>query len=383
MPLCQHFGVCGGCKTQDKPYKEQLIAKKTLIQELALKHLITAPIKPINFTHEWFYRNKMEFTFSPEPEGLVLGMHSQLKRYSIFDMQECLIFSSDATAILSAIREFAKSRGYSGYNKFKYTGFLRHLIVRETKHTKELMIGLVATSALNFDRQGFIQTLTNLKLSTQLKSVYLITNNSKSDAVVFEKKELLLGNPYLTENLGSFQFKIGIDTFFQVNPLCVELLYQKILQAGQLTGRERVLDLCCGCGTIGIFLSPQAKFVWGVELVPEIVETAWENARLNKITNISFFTQDAKNFLYEQGLFHQNTDILVINPPRSGLPRQVIQGVLRLKPKTILYSSCNPETLFSDISSMANEYTIESLEPFDLFPHTFHVECLAVLRKIC
>lgn len=380
MNICKHFGQCGGCSFQDVPYSEQLRRKEEKIKGLMEVNGISAELKPINSYAEWFYRNKMEFGFSANA-GLTCGLYKKGNHSEVVDIEECLIFSADAGNILGKAKEFAGDKGYAYYNKFSYQGFLRNLIIRETKFTKEIMLGIVTTGQGALDTEGFVKALTSLKLNSSIKTIYHIVNDSWSDAVIFEKKELLFGEPYIQEELDGLKFKIGIDSFFQTNPQGIKDLYAKIKNYANLTGDESVLDLFCGTGGIGIFLTKSAKFVWGVEIQKEIVEAAWMNAKINALENISFLAADVRKFLNSQGSFHKDTDILIINPPRSGLSNKILRSILRLTPKTIFYSSCNPDSLFRDIKILSADYSIKFIEPFDFFPHTPHVECLAVLYK--
>ncbi|MCP4653409.1 MAG: 23S rRNA (uracil(1939)-C(5))-methyltransferase RlmD [Candidatus Omnitrophica bacterium] len=380
MKTCKHFGECGSCKTQDMPYVTQLKGKEQRIKDLISEGNIDTELRPINHYQEYFYRNKMEFTFSNE-EDLVCGMYSRLKKKKVFNIEECLIFSPDTEIILGAILKFCKEKKYTAYNKYTYQGFLRNLIVREAKFSGQLMVGVVATSKVDFHRDEFVKVLTALNLKAKLKSIYLITNDSWSDAVVFEKKELLWGDEYIEETLDGFTFNIGIDSFFQVNPVGITQLYRKVKEYASLTGKERVLDLFCGVGTIGIFLAEAAKFVWGVEIHKQIVDAAFINAKKNNIKNISFFAEDARRFLNTQGTFYRDVDLLIINPPRCGLNPKIIRAILRLNPKRIIYSSCNPTTLFTDLKGLKSSYKPDFIEPFDFFPHTHHMECLTFLSK--
>jgi 23S rRNA (uracil-5-)-methyltransferase RumA len=244
------------------------------------------------------------------------------------------------------------------------------------------MVGLVTTSEQEFDREGFTETLKALKLNAKLKSIYRVVNDSLSDAVIFEKKELLYGEPFIEESLGDFKFKISIDSFFQVNPVGIKNLYEKIRNYANLNKEQKVLDLFCGSGGIGIFLAKDAKFVWGIESFKPLVEWAWQNAKENNLENISFFAADARLFLNTQGAFYKDIDVLIINPPRSGLSNKILRAVLRLKPKAIFYSSCNPDTFLANLKELASAYKPEFIEPFDFFPHTPHLESLALLKLI-
>lgn len=378
--LCRHFGVCGGCSFQDIPYAKQLADKEKIIGDFAQQHGFTCPIKPINHFDPEFYRNKMEFTFGGNLEKLFLGMNAK-NGAGIFDLEECRIFSPDAGKILAALREFCLVRGLISYNKYNHKGFLRFLIVRETKFTRQLMIGIVTSSQAQLDKEGFVKCLQDLSLAARVKSIYHVVSDSWSDAVVFEQKERLWGEEFIREAVEGVKFNLGIDSFFQVNPLGMVQLYTKIREYAGLTGNERVLDLFCGVGSIGLFLAAQAKFVWGVELAPAIVEAAKTNAALNDVKNISFFAQDARKFLNTQGDFYRNVDIAIVNPPRCGVSEKFIRALVRISPKIIIYSSCNPQSQFADISRIKDQYEPLFFEPFDFFPHTRHLECLTLLRR--
>lgn len=374
--ICKHFQDCGGCKFQDTPYQEQLKAKQERVKELMSVYGIEAELRPINSFQEWYYRGKMEFSFG---QGNVCGLYSKKTKRQVVDLEECLIFSADAKEILRTVKDFVNGRSYEVYNKFSHKGFVRNLILRQAKFSSETMVGIVVTGEQQFDKQGFVDGVLSLSLESKIKSIYLVINDSWSDAVVFEKKELLYGEPFIQEDLQGVKFNIGIDSFFQTNSRGIARLYEKVKDYAGLQGTERVLDLFCGVGSIGIFLAPSAKFVWGVEVKQEIVDAAWQNAKLNKIENISFFSADARKFLNTQGSFYRDIDVMIVNPPRCGLSPKMIRAMLRLNPKVIIYSSCNPDSLFSNIRDL--KYKVEFVEPFDFFPHTPHLECLTFLAR--
>jgi len=380
MKICKHFQECGGCRFQDIPYPQQLAIKEDKIKDLASAYKIDTELRPINPSRTEYYRNKMEFTFADQG-GIVCGLYSKVERRKVVDIEECLIFSPDLGKILKTIKDFLKEKKHSVYDKYSHQGFLRYLIIRETKFTKEIMIGLVTSNSETLEAEEFVAALTSLKLKSKIKSIYQIASDSFSDAVVFDKKELLYGKAFIEEKLGELTFRIGIDTFFQVNPYAIVDFYKKIREYANLSSSEQVLDLFCGVGSIGIFLARDAKFVWGVEREEEIVNIAWQNAKINKIDNISFFTAASRKFLNTQGAFYKNTDYLVINPPRCGLSLKIIRAILRLEPKNIIYSSCNPEALFRDLEGLLGQYSLDFIEPFDFFPHTPHLEVLSFLRR--
>lgn len=380
MKICKHFSECGGCRFQDIPYKEQLAVKEDKVRKLISSYKIETPLKPINHSHLEYYRNKMEFSFAGQKE-IVCGLYSKKEKRKVVDIEECLIFSPDLGEIIKPIKEFVRKKKHSVYDKYSHQGFLRYLIIRETKFTKEIMIGIVTSGSEILDVKGFVKVLTSLKLKSTIKSIYQIISDSFSDAVVFDKKELLYGDPFIEERLDDLTFRIGIDTFFQVNPYAIVDFYKKIRDYANLSSTEQVLDLFCGVGSIGMFLARDAKFVWGVEREEEIVDIAWQNAKINKIENISFFAANSRKFLNTQGVFYKNTDFLILNPPRCGLSAKIIRAILRLEPKNIIYSSCNSETLFRDLEGFLGQYSLDLIEPFDFFPHTPHFEVLSFLRR--
>lgn len=379
MNICRHFGKCGGCTFQDVPYQEQLRNKEKLLKELCVSHELGVELKPINSFQEWFYRNKMEFTFAvDEQEKLICGMHKKKEKRKIFDLSECLIFSERIGELIEEVTGLFKGK-YAFYNTCTHKGFLRHLIVRETKFTNEIMIGLVTTSECDLATEDFLQCLLRLSFGSQIKSVYWIVNDSFGDAVTFEKKTLLYGDPFITEELNAYRFRIYIDSFFQTNVYGIKTFYAKIFRYAHLSGIEKIIDLFCGAGGIGIFLAEKARFIWGVELKEEIVKNARANAELNKIENISFICSDSRKFLATRDV--SDIDIMVINPPRCGLSKKMKRRMLSVSPLTIFYSSCNPHTLCADLKDISSHYRIAFMEPFDFFPHTPHMECLSLLRR--
>lgn len=381
MRICKHFEECGGCRSQNVSYRGQLAQKRNLIKELSRAAEFKAKLEPISYGKEWFYRNKMEFSFADQ-EGAVLGLYSKNQKGRVVDLEECLIFSPDTKPLLAAIKDFIKEKGYSVYNKYSHKGFLRNLILREAKFSGEIMVGLVTTAQAELDKELFLKKLLALKLKSKIKSIIWVVNDSLSDAVIFEKINLLYGENYISEKLGSLTFKISIDSFFQVNPRMLGQFYERIKTAAKLTKGEKALDLFCGAGLISLFLALAAKFVWGVELNEAVVDMARSNARDNAIENVSFIAADARKFLNgPQGIFYRGIDLLVINPPRSGLSNKVKRAIMRLEPGRIIYSSCNPQALFDDLKGLSQAYNPLFFAPFDFFPHTPHLECLTLLKK--
>jgi len=384
---CKHFGLCGGCLFQDVPYPQQLRNKENSLKDLVEKSGFAAvEIKPINFFPEWFYRNKMEFTFYQEYDRVILGLHLRQRKRQVFDVEECLISSADTALILEKVRDFARRHNYCAYHKFHHRGFLRHLIIRETKFTHQLMLGLVTSSELNLHADDFVSAMLALPLRAKIHSLYWVINDSHGDAVIFQKTKLLYGDSFISELLEKYNFRIYIDSFFQTNSAGVKALYKHVSQYALAlkdkfaSPQGKVLDLYCGAGGIGLFLSSQAQFIWGVEVNKASVENAVVNARINNVTNLSFVCKDVKQFLAQDSL-KGNIEFVVVNPPRCGLNAKIKSSLLKIDAAALLYSSCNPATLLSDVQDLSSGYSLVSLEPLDFFPHTAHLEVAAVLIR--
>ncbi|MBD3245673.1 MAG: 23S rRNA (uracil(1939)-C(5))-methyltransferase RlmD [Candidatus Omnitrophica bacterium] len=380
---CRHFGVCGGCRWQDVPYCGQLIRKRQYVQDLFREAGFSCAVPPVAPSPQWYYRNKMEFTFAQEGGRVTCGFYHRTKKRTVVDLSECKIFSPDAGPILETVKEFVREKGYPAYNKYTHQGFLRNLIVRETKRGKELMVGIVTTGQGKLDAGGFVNALRRCGTRGRVVSVYQVKNDSWSDAVVFEQKELLFGDAMITEEILGMKFHVGIDSFFQVNPAAAECFYRRIRErvSGSGDGTAQVLDLFCGAGGIGLVIAPHVGRVHGVEVQEAIVDAARKNARENGVRNISFTVFDTRRFLSFHGREYRGADYVVLNPPRNGISKKIARGVLRLESPAIIYSSCNARTLVRDLSWLRDWYRIDWVVPVDLFPHTPHLECVAALSK--
>jgi len=377
---CRHFGVCGGCRLQEIPYAKQIAIKKKKIEEAVLEHgFYNVNIKPFNIFSEWFYRNKMEFTFS-EDNGLVLGLHTRSNKRRVFNVEECLIFSPDVSFLLENIRRFCRDKRYTAYNKFTHKGFLRHLIVREAKFTSDIMVGIVTTSASKLDEEGFLREILKGPFKERVKSVYWIINDSLGDAVLFQEKRLIYKNHFITEKIDGYSFNIDIDTFFQINSKGIGALYKKIRDYAFSHQAGKALDLYCGIGCVGIFLSSVVNLIYGVELNFSSIRAAKRNAFQNNINNIFFVCADVRKFLAGNSL-RGNIDLAVVNPPRCGLSRKIKERIINIKAPYLFYSSCNPKTLLIDLCDLSSYYKPLFLEPFDFFPHTHHFEVFALLER--
>ncbi|MBN2120580.1 MAG: 23S rRNA (uracil(1939)-C(5))-methyltransferase RlmD [Candidatus Omnitrophica bacterium] len=381
--LCRHFGECGGCKLQDLDYKKQLSIKQSSLFDISPREAIRSKIQPIKGSPEiYFYRNKMEFSFSQNNGRIVCGLHHSLQKRRVVDIQECTIFSEDAPLILGALKEIFRKSGLTCHSTFSHRGFLRHLVLREAKNTEDLMVNIVTSSENILDKETIKISLLNLGLKKRVVSLVWTVNDAFSDVVIPQKREIFHGRDYIEEKIHNFTFKILPYSFFQVNPYILDDFYTELKDLLNLKGKEKILDLFSGAGTISIILANSCDFIWAIEQSQQAVENAYSNLALNNIKNITFLSGDARKVLYSNlQLWKDNIDIVIINPPRGGVAKKIIQRVKAINPEKIVYSSCNPKTFSQDIRGFLDSYDIEIIQPFDFFPHTPHVELLSLLVR--
>ena len=384
-PACSHFGFCGGCTWQNLKYEEQLKFKTKHVKD-SLKHIAGFPDPPVQpalgSDQIFYYRNKMEYAFSPHPEKkLILGLHPRRRFDLVFDLKECFLQSKTANEIVDFVRRFAKQKNLPAYDQRSQSGLLRYLVIKEGKNTDMTMINLVTYKGDFPPRKDFCDTL--FSNFPSVKSIVRNINSKLSQIAVGQEEEHLGGERIITERLGKFEFEISSNSFFQTNPQQAEKLYGIVLDSADLQGDEEVLDLYCGNGTISLFLSSAARKVIGVETVEEAVQNARRNAELNGVNNCEFLRGETKKVLKEFEHNRQIPHLVVIDPPRAGLHPRVIKSLLNIKPPKIVYVSCNPTTLARDLKMLCEkDYKLENVQPVDMFPHTYHIESVVKLVKI-
>ena len=285
-----------------------------------------------------------------------------------------------ADEIIGTIRRLLKNFKLRPYNEDTGRGFLRHVLVKRGFKSGQIMVVLVTGTRDFPKKKDFVATL--LKIHPEITTVVQNVNNQKTSMVLGNRSEVLFGDGYITEQLGDFSFRISPKAFYQINPIQTEVLYNTTLEFAGLTGKETVIDAYCGTGTIGIFASPKAKKVVGVELNPDAVKDARVNAKLNSAENTEFYNADAGEFLADAASSNEKYDVVIMDPPRSGSTVKFLKSVAKLAPKTVVYVSCNPETLARDLMFLVrNGYKVKKIQPVDMFPHTNHVETVAVLSR--
>jgi 23S rRNA (uracil1939-C5)-methyltransferase len=377
-PRAQHPGA----PWQVLPYERQLEEKQSQVVE-ALERIggfERPPVDPIvPAVEQWRYRNKMEYSFGEDAEGrLVLGFHPPGSWREVVAIEEDVLASAAVDGLRARVRDWCEQEGLSAYNRETHTGFLRNLVVREGRRTGQLQVRLV-TSPGDFRAAHFSEAAdAHSSVWTSTKGLAEVTRDGES--------RLLAGDGAIEERLevagSELRFGISPDAFFQTNTEMAERLYSVAAEFAGLTGSERVFDLFCGIGTIGLALAPQAGEVWGVEIVEEAVADAIANADLNGIDNARFFAGDIRTAarpLVEQA---GQPDVVVVDPPRAGLSQKIVRRIVEMEAKRIVYVSCNPTTLAPNARQLTDAgWTLERVQPVDMFPQTPHIECVALLRR--
>jgi len=387
---CPYSGFCGGCQWQHVNYKRQLDYKKDMIKE-AMARIGTLPEVPVHDVipskKQFAYRNKMEFSFSDRrwflPDEMdrremlgefALGLHVPGTYYKVLDVETCLLQQEKGNHILRTIKAFVKQSGVPVYGLKSHQGFWRFLTLRHSTYFDEWMVNLVTSE----ERPEVLIPII-AALSDRFDNIKTIVNNihkGKASIAIGERERILSGNGTIQDRIGPFEFQISANSFFQTNSRGAEVLYQKVKAFAELEGSEVVLDLYSGTGTIPIFLSKNAGKIIGMEIGKSAIADAERNCEINGISNCRFILGDIRDQLSHLSL---KPDVLIIDPPRAGMHKDVLNSVLALGTKKIVYLSCNPATLARDLGTMSHDYEVVEIQPVDMFPHTFHIEAVAKL----
>jgi 23S rRNA (uracil1939-C5)-methyltransferase len=379
---CRHFGTCGGCRFQDLGYERQLDAKHGQVRDalVRLGGFGSPPLEPIVPARSVYgYRNKLEYSFAPGEEGLVLGFHRAGRWDEVIDVEECLLTTEVGNAVRDAVAAWARSEGLEPYDQETQRGYLRHLVVREGRNTGQLLVVLVTAPGERFDADFLIETLTRFP---EVRSIQWAVNDRPAEVTNLPTR-LLWGAEWIEEELLGLRFRVRPNAFLQTNTEMAETLYTLACEAAALTGAETVYDLYCGTGTIGLALAAGAGSVWGVEISEESVACAIENAQANEVANARFFAGNVGQSLEELVERAGPPDVVVVDPPRAGLAGKALRRTGALGADRIVYVSCNPTTLASDLAVLRDEYGYELVRctPVDMFPHTPHIESVTLLRR--
>lgn len=395
-PVCEHFGYCGGCKWQNMKYSQQLFYKNQEVYN-HLKRIgkVELPeFEPIlGSEKQFFYRNKMEFSFSnsrwltPEEinsdnellKGNALGFHIPKMWDKILDINKCWLQQDPSNAIRNEIKKFANQHGLEFYNPRENTGFLRTLMIRTTS-IGEIMVLIQFFKEDKNQRISLLEFVRNR--FPEITSLQYVINEKLNDTIYDQEVICYHGRPYILEEMEGLTFSVNAKSFYQTNSEQAYQLYSITRDFAGLTGEELVYDLYTGTGTIAQFVSKKAKKVIGVEAVPEAIEDAKRNAERNNITNCSFFVGDMKNVFNDDFIeTHGTPDVIITDPPRDGMHKDVVDQILKIAPKRVVYVSCNSATQARDLALMDEMYRVVRVRPVDMFPQTHHVENVVLLEK--
>ncbi len=399
-PRCRYFGTCGGCKAQDLNYATQAKYKEAQVREI-FEHLGKfsdyefQPIVPAEKIYR--YRNKMEFSFSDkrwltkeeiargdeiENRNFALGLHIPRIFDKVLDISECHLHSETSDGILNFTREFFKSRGASVYSTRTHEGYLRHLVIKTAHHTDEILVNLV-TSA---DNENLMREYSE-ELTREFPQITTVVNNvnlKKAQVALGDYEKIYYGEGYIFDFIGKFKYRISANSFFQTNTLQAEKLYDTAMEFAEFEGNEIVYDLYSGAGTIAIYASRNVKEIYAVENVEAAVKDAEVNMELNGVKNMRFIRADLNKSFFpiarENGF--PKPDVIIADPPRGGMNPKTVADILKFAPEKIVYVSCNPATQARDVSALAEGgYKLVKMRPVDMFPHTYHIENVALLVK--
>lgn len=402
-PRCSHFGECGGCRFQNLDYSAQLKYKRHHVIEsleriggfcdLPVSDVIASP-------EQFYYRNKMEYSFGRQrwltreeinsnkiskPRDSALGLHVRGRFDKILDIDECYLQSPSSVEILNSVREFVLEGKIPLYSTQDHTGFWRHLVIREGKNTQDILINLVTADDSEYDKD--VQALAS-RLSMQFPQITTIVHNinrGKAQVAVGDEERILFGPGTIKEKIGTRLYQISANSFFQTNTRGAEVLYDKVTEFAGFQGDEIVYDLYSGAGTIALYIADRVREVVGFEVIEAAVKDGFTNCQLNGIENCSFVLGDLKESLQMslEGLPKWGyPDTVIIDPPRTGMHPDVVNQLLELRPKKIVYVSCNPTTFARDAKEVCRfKYVLQKVQPVDMFPMTPHIELIGLLKR--
>ena len=378
---CITYKRCGGCNLRHIKYEETLKMKQNAVQSLVNKTLKNKVIvePTLGMDNPFYYRNKLQYPVGINKEGVpVMGVFAN-RTHEIIPVKKCLIQNETAEELAKELFTFIKDNNISIYNEKTGKGLVRHIIVKIGIKTKEIMCIVVINGNAIPKEKELVEVITS-KFSN-VKSIVKNINTKNTNVILGQDNINLYGNGYIQDKLGKYTFNISPMSFYQVNPVQAEKLYNLGIDGAKLSKEDIVFDLYCGIGTISIFMAEHAKKVYGVEIVKEAIEMAKENAKINNINNTEFIAGDVEKVLDE--LINKQKvvpDVILVDPPRKGLDNTSINNIIKIKPKRLVYISCNPATLIRDLAKLEDIYEIQSIKPVDMFPYTSHVECVCVLE---
>ena len=379
---CITYKRCGGCNLRHIKYEETLKMKQNAVQSLVNKTLKTKiQVKEtIGMENPYHYRNKAQYPVGVDKQGNpIIGVFAN-RTHEIIPIDNCLIQSEKSQQIAKFILDFIRENNISIYDEKTGKGLIRHIVTKIGIKTNEIMCVIVLNGRTIPKEKELVTEI--LEKFPEVKTIVKNINTKNTNVIMGKENINLYGNGYIYDILGEFKFKISPLSFYQVNPVQAEKLYELGVQAARISENDIVFDLYCGIGTISLFMAKYAKKVYGIEIVEEAVNDAKENSKMNGISNVEFIASDVENILDE--LINDKKiipDIVMVDPPRKGLDNKSIENIMSIKPKKLVYISCNPATLVRDLSKLEGLYGVHEVIPVDMFPFTSHVECVALMGR--
>ena len=378
---CKTYKRCGGCDLRHIEYDETLKMKQNAVQSLVnktLKNKIKVQ-ETLGMEKPYYYRNKAQYPVGIGKDGkATIGVFAN-RTHEIIPIQECLIQNKKSQELAKFIVDFINSNQISIYNEKEQKGLIRHIVTKVGIRTNEIMCVIVINGRKIPNEKELVDQI--LEKFPEVKTIIKNINTKNTNVVMGKENISLYGEGYINDILGEYEFKISPNSFYQVNPIQAEKLYELGVQAAHITKNDVVFDLYCGIGTISLFMAKYAKKVYGIEIVEDAVKDANINSKINNIKNTEFIAGDVEKVL--DNLINVRNiipDIIMVDPPRKGLDNKSIENILKIVPKKIIYISCNPATLVRDLSKLEGKYEILSMKPVDMFPFSKHIECVAVLQ---
>ncbi|MGO4933220.1 23S rRNA (uracil(1939)-C(5))-methyltransferase RlmD [Clostridium perfringens] len=385
-PPCAIYKRCGGCKLQHASYKAQLDFKWDRVKDCVSKigKLDPSIVKyPLGMENPWRYRNKVQLPIGLINGEVKIGFFAP-RSHDIIDMESCLIQDEIGDKVVKLTREWIEKFNIRPYNvdgEYDEKGIVRHIMIRRGFTTNEVMVVLVTNGENLPHKEEFVDLM--VKNIPGIKSVIQNINSKKTNVILGLESKTLWGEDTISDYIGDFRFNISPLSFFQVNPIQTEVLYGKALEYANLTGNEEVFDAYCGTGTITLFLSQKAKKVYGVEIIPQAIDNAWINAKENKVENVEFFVGESEVVIPDLINKGVKADVVVVDPPRKGCDKKLLDAITNIDAKKIVYVSCDPSTLGRDLKVLEeNGYKTLEVQPVDMFPNTAHVECVVLMSRV-
>lgn len=378
---CATYKRCGGCSLRHMTYESTLKLKRQVVQNLVNKGLKkkVEVLETIGMENPYNYRNKAQYPVGLNSEGQPeVGVFAQ-RTHTIIPIQTCLIQTEISQKIAKTIIDFVKEKNIQVYNEENQKGLLRHIVIKVGKYTNQVMCILVVNDSKFNQEQELVKLL--CEKYPEIKTIVKNINNKNTNVILGKENINLYGNGYIEDKLGEYIFKISPMSFYQVNPVQAEILYTTAIDQANLDRNDILFDLYCGIGTIGIFASKYVNKVYGIEIVPQAIEDAKENAKINDVKNIEFICGDVEVAFDE--LINKEKIVpsaIIVDPPRKGLDNKTVENIAKIKPAKLVYISCNPATMVRDLTKVENIYNIKAIQPVDMFPWTNGVESITILE---